>query len=77
MWCCVMMIPVRCFTCGSLIGDKYERFLELIDKGVEPKAALDELGLKRYCCRRMILSHIDIIDDFIVYRRMDVGRGEG
>ena len=72
-----MMIPVRCFTCGSLIGDKYEKFLELVEKGTDPKDALDMLGLKRYCCRRMILSHIDIIDDFIVYKKMNVGRGEG
>ncbi len=70
-----MMIPIRCFTCGALIGDKYEKFLEMVKDGVDPKDALDKLGLKRYCCRRMILSHIDVIDDFIIYRRMDVGRG--
>ena len=23
---------------------------------------LDELQLKRYCCRRMMLSHVDLID---------------
>ena len=69
------MIPIRCFTCGALIGDKYEKFLEMVKDGVDPKDALDKLGLKRYCCRRMILSHIDVIDDFIIYRRMDVGRG--
>jgi len=23
--------------------------------------ALDALGLKRYCCRRMLLSHVDLI----------------
>lgn len=72
-----MMIPVRCFTCGNLIGDKYDKFMEMVESGLDPKDALDRLGLRRYCCRRMILSHIDIIDDFLVYRKMDVGRGRG
>ena len=34
---------------------------------MDPKDALDKLGLKRYCCRRMILTHVDIIDQFILY----------
>lgn len=25
-----MIIPVRCFTCGKVTGNKYERYLELI-----------------------------------------------
>lgn len=66
-----MMIPVRCFTCGALIGDKYKKFKELVESGYDPKDALDELGLKRYCCRRMILSHIEVIDKLLVYRRLD------
>ena len=62
-----MMIPVRCFTCGNVIGDKYRKFMEYIKEGMDPKDALDKLGLKRYCCRRMILTHVDIIDQFILY----------
>ena len=27
-----MIIPVRCFTCGKVIGDKYNKYLELIDQ---------------------------------------------
>ncbi len=50
--------PVRCFTCGAVIGDLYERYKELC-KSKSPKEALDELGIKRYCCRRMFLSHVD------------------
>ncbi|MDH7478316.1 MAG: hypothetical protein QHH17_08055, partial [Candidatus Bathyarchaeota archaeon] len=26
---------------------------------------LDSLGIKRYCCRRMLLSHVDIIDEVL------------
>ena len=62
-----MMIPIRCFTCGNVIGDKYSKFMEEVNNGVDPKDALDRLGLKRYCCRRMILSHVNIIDQFILY----------
>ena len=29
------------------------------NKSIEEKT-LDELGLKRYCCRRMFVSHIDL-----------------
>jgi DNA-directed RNA polymerase subunit N (RpoN/RPB10) len=38
----------------------------LIDSGEVKKTKygelLDELGLNRYCCRRMMLSHVDIIN---------------
>jgi len=71
-----MIIPVRCFTCGAVIGDKYEKFLKLVENGVDPKDALDRLGVKRYCCRRMILTHVDVIDEFLVYRGVRYG-GKG
>ena len=29
--------------------------------------ALDELGLTRYCCRRMILTHVDLIEKLLKY----------
>jgi len=57
-----MIIPVRCFTCGKLIGDKWEEFARRVKSGEEPGAVLDSLGIKRYCCRRMLLSHVEIID---------------
>jgi hypothetical protein len=25
-----MIIPVRCFTCGKVVGNKYERYLQLL-----------------------------------------------
>ncbi|TLN19211.1 hypothetical protein FDZ71_05075, partial [bacterium] len=28
---------------------------------------LDELGMKRYCCRRMFISHVDVIDELLKY----------
>ena len=75
-----MIIPVRCFTCGKVIGDKYEWFIneakketgnsdpsildvnaKTIEKTKHGKL-LDKLELNRYCCRRIILGHVDLIN---------------
>ena len=62
-----MIIPVRCFTCGKVTGNKWDRFNSLQEEGKSPKEALDELGLKRYCCRRMLLTHVDQMDSLLMY----------
>ena len=64
-----MMKPIRCFTCGKLLGDKYEEFERHVIKGESPDRALDELGVKRYCCRRMLLTSIDLMNDVMQYKR--------
>ncbi|NHJ46943.1 MAG: DNA-directed RNA polymerase subunit N [Asgard group archaeon] len=61
------MIPVRCFTCGKVVGDKYEEFERKVSAGEDPAQVLDELGLDKYCCRRMIISHSDLIDEFLQF----------
>jgi len=59
-----MIIPVRCFTCGKVVGSAYETYRRELAEGVkDPEKILDDLGLKRYCCRRMVLTHVDLIDD--------------
>ena len=79
-----MIIPVKCFTCGNVLADKYRYYLEEVrkkklasqDKHVEidkvkyltkefhEKTAegivMDELGLTKMCCRRHMLTHVDI-----------------
>jgi DNA-directed RNA polymerase subunit N (RpoN/RPB10) len=76
-----MIIPVKCFTCGNVIADKYRYYLEEVrkrklakDMDVEkvvyltkefsektPEGeVLDDLGLKKMCCRRHMLTHVDI-----------------
>jgi len=62
-----LIIPIRCFTCGALIADKWEEYARRVRQGEEPKAILDSMGLKRYCCRRMLLSHTDLIDDILPF----------
>ncbi len=62
-----MIIPVRCFSCGKVIGDKWEPFVRRVAAGEKPKDVLDDLGLDRYCCRRMLVSHVEIIDEILKF----------
>ncbi|MCX6694047.1 MAG: DNA-directed RNA polymerase subunit N [Methanomicrobiales archaeon] len=62
------MIPVRCFTCGKAVSTAYEEFKKRRDTGEDPGEILDNLGLERYCCRRMLLTHKEIIDDLNPYQ---------
>lgn len=76
-----MIIPVKCFTCGKVLADKYQYYItkvremklsngmnvdkviylteENVNKTPEGKV-LDDLGLNRMCCRRHMMSHVDI-----------------
>lgn len=60
-----MIIPIRCFTCGKLIGDLWEEFARRVKAGENAAEVLDSLGIKRYCCKRMLLSHMDILDEVL------------
>lgn len=41
---------------GKVIGNKWEQYLELLEDENSQGEALDQLGLPRYCCRRMIMT---------------------
>ena len=60
-----MIIPVRCFTCGKVIAHLYDNYVARVEKGDNPELILNEMGLHRYCCRRMIITHVNLIDDLI------------
>ena len=62
-----MMVPIRCFTCGALIGDKWDEFARRVKNGENPGQVLDDLGFKRYCCRRMLLSNVEVVDEILRY----------
>jgi DNA-directed RNA polymerase subunit N (RpoN/RPB10) len=65
-----MIIPIRCFSCGKLIAHVYQPYKELIEKGENPNDAFNQLGIHRFCCRRMILSNVDLIDDLLKFSRL-------
>jgi DNA-directed RNA polymerase I, II, and III subunit RPABC5 len=76
-----MIIPIKCFSCGTVLADKYRYYCvevrkrkmtrdlhvekviyltqEFSQKTPEGEV-LDELGLKKMCCRRHMLTHVDV-----------------
>ena len=87
-----MIIPIRCFTCGKVLADKYDYYINEVQKlqskmneEAKEKVAtkkeedpdkklfkhfdelksgkiLNDLQLHRYCCRRMMLGTVDMMD---------------
>ena len=76
-----MIIPVKCFTCGKVLADKYRYYQQevrqiKISKGIDTNKViyltkdniektpegivLDKLKLTKYCCRRHMLTHVDL-----------------
>jgi len=76
-----MIIPVKCFTCGNVLADKYLFYVKevrkikvnnglttneviyLDDKLIKKTpegTVLDKLNLTKMCCRRHMLTHVDI-----------------
>ena len=76
-----MIIPVKCFTCGKVIDNKYRYFEREVRKMKSERdgdvdkvkyltneqaektpegVVLDRLQLNKMCCRRHILTHVDI-----------------
>lgn len=62
-----MLVPVRCFTCGNLIADKYSDYQERSKAGEDPTKVLDSLGISRYCCRRMMLTTVETIQQVVPF----------
>jgi len=62
-----MLIPVRCFSCGKVIAGLWNEYIALLKIGFSEGESLDALRLKRYCCRRMLLTHIDVIEKILNY----------
>ena len=58
-----MLIPVRCWSCGKVIAHKYHEYQNALSEGKDADAVLNGLGFSRYCCRRMFVGHIDLIDE--------------
>jgi DNA-directed RNA polymerase subunit N (RpoN/RPB10) len=63
-----MIIPVRCFSCGKVVGSLWEKYEKLLAEGKTQKEALDEVGAVRFCCRSTIMSHVENIDIVGAYK---------
>jgi DNA-directed RNA polymerase subunit N len=64
-----MIIPIRCVSCGKPVGHLWETYKERIEKGEEKKKAMDALGLERYCCRALFLSHVDLLETAATFKK--------
>jgi len=62
-----MLIPVRCFTCGNMVADKYDDYQSKLKAGEDPEKVLDAVGVERYCCRRMLLTSVETIQQVIPF----------
>ena len=56
-----MIVPVRCFSCGKVLGHLWEDYNKKLAKGEDGKKALDDLGIERYCCRALMIGHVDLL----------------
>ena len=64
-----MYFPIRCFTCGAVIGHQYEEYSKKVKDGKNPAETLEGMGVERYCCRRMFLGHVEVMDKITRYRK--------
>ncbi len=64
-----MIIPIRCFTCGTPVAQHWEEYEARVSNKEDPKKILDSLGLERYCCRRMLLAHSDTIEEIMKFKK--------
>jgi len=62
-----VLVPVRCFTCGNLIADKYNDYQTKLKIGEDPEKILNELKINRYCCRRMLVTTAETIQQVIPF----------
>lgn len=63
----IVLIPVRCFTCGNLIADKFDDYQTKLKAGEDPEKVLNDLKIDRYCCRRMLLTTVETIQQVIPF----------
>lgn len=64
-----MIVPVRCFSCGKPVGGFYSEFKERVEKGEDAGKVLDDLKVKKYCCRKTLLTHAELIDEVMKYAK--------
>ncbi|MHA1974280.1 MAG: RpoN/RPB10 RNA polymerase subunit family protein [Candidatus Hodarchaeales archaeon] len=61
------MLPVRCYTCNKVLGNKGATFDMMKKTGVELKEIWEALGLTRQCCKTIMITHVDLTDELLKY----------
>jgi DNA-directed RNA polymerase subunit N len=56
-------------SCGKVVAHLWEQYNKRVQAGEDPKKVLDDLGLKRYCCRSLFLTHVDTYKQVAKYKR--------
>ena len=49
------------------MADKFDDYQNKLKSGEDPVKALDSLGITRYCCRRMLLTTVETIQQVIPF----------
>lgn len=62
-----MLIPIRCFTCGKEVSSKWEEYTRQSALSSNQAEILNKLGLKRPCCRTVMLTTVDIMQKVLKF----------
>lgn len=72
-----MLIPVRCWTCNASVGQHWPAFVR--EHLHTPESNFNHFcarhGIPRYCCRRMLLCHVDVGHGIASYTYTDTNDG--
>jgi len=63
-----MIIPVRCFTCGKVLGHIYADFKKRTEAGEDAGKVMTSLGVNRYCCRQLLMGHVDLLKEISQFK---------
>jgi DNA-directed RNA polymerase subunit N (RpoN/RPB10) len=44
--------------------------IEMCEKGESAEDAFRALGIERFCCKRMVISNVDLLDDLLKFSRL-------
>lgn len=62
-----MIGEMICVTCGEILSEKLEKYIEEVKKEKSSKTnkqILDDLNLPRFCCRTRIIGSVDLTAEF-------------
>ena len=55
-----MLVPVACFSCNKRVGSYWIPFCNGVHQGRAPGAVLDDMNITRMCCRRVLLTSVEL-----------------